>query len=224
MTCDGNTYYYVTDGNKNVTGLLDQAGTRVAEYVYGPFGQLLSAEGELADVNPFRFSSEYADDETGLVYYNYRYYSPQLGRWTKRDPIEEKGGVNLYNMCNNSTITNMDLLGFFLLVSDLENPTYFYNLTSSYSPDEEKMRRERLLNQLRNLFLDEEGFQIFSRWVRGEGAWLDAPFGNYLMKSPTIKNEVQDVLEDELEKNKNIRNNSYFNIRKSIDIVLPDNG
>ena len=96
MTCDGNTYYYVTDGNKNVTGLLDQAGTRVAEYVYGPFGQLLSAEGELADVNPFRFSSEYADDETGLIYYNYRYYSPQLGRWIKRDPIEEQGGVNLY--------------------------------------------------------------------------------------------------------------------------------
>ena len=51
MTYEGNTYYYVTDGNKNVTGLLDQVGNRVAEYVYGPFGQLLSAEGELAEVN-----------------------------------------------------------------------------------------------------------------------------------------------------------------------------
>ena len=111
MTCDGNTYYYVTDGNKNVTGLLDQAGTRVAEYVYGPFGLLLSAEGELADVNPFRFSSEYADDETGLIYYNYRYYSPQLGRWTKRDPIEEQGGVNLYAMTKNNLINIIDLLG-----------------------------------------------------------------------------------------------------------------
>ena len=52
-----------------MTGLLDQVGNRVAEYVYGPFGQLLSAEGELAEVNPFRFSSEFHDDETGLVYY-----------------------------------------------------------------------------------------------------------------------------------------------------------
>ena len=219
---DNTETYYIADGNKNIIALKDSSGADVSTYAYTPFGALENPVD--GDENPFRFSSEYADDETGLVYYNYRYYSPQLGRWTKRDPSEEEGGVNLYNMCNNSTITNMDLLGFFLLVSDLENPTYFYNLTSSYSPDEEKMRRERLLNQLRNLFLDEEGFQIFSRWVRGEGAWLDAPFGNYLMKSPTIKNEVQDVLEDELEKNKNIRNNSYFNIRKSIDIVFPDNG
>ena len=111
MSYDGNTYYYVTDGNKNVTGLLDQAGNRVAGYIYGPFGQLLGAEGELAEVNPFRFSSEYADDETGLVYYNYRYYSPSLGRWIKRDPIEEKGGINLYHLVENRTILSWDILG-----------------------------------------------------------------------------------------------------------------
>ena len=111
MTYDGNTYYYVTDGNKNVTGLLDQAGNRVAEYVYGPFGQLLGAEGELAEVNPFRFSSEYADDETGLVYYNYRYYSPSLGRWTKRDSIGEKGAISLYSMIDNNVLNKWDSKG-----------------------------------------------------------------------------------------------------------------
>ncbi len=56
------------------------------------------------DENPFRFSSEYHDDETSFVYYNYRYYSPALGRWLSRDPIEEEGGVNLYGMCQNTTI------------------------------------------------------------------------------------------------------------------------
>ncbi len=112
ITYDGNTYYYVTDGNKNVTGLLDQAGNRVAEYVYGPFGQLLGAEGELAEVNPFRFSSEFHDDETGLVYYNYRYYNAKLGRWIKRDPIEEQGGINLYVMLLNNILGQWDNLGF----------------------------------------------------------------------------------------------------------------
>lgn len=38
MTYDGETYYYVTDGNKNITAPFDAEGNRVAEYAYGPFG------------------------------------------------------------------------------------------------------------------------------------------------------------------------------------------
>jgi len=41
-------------------------------------------------------SSKYTDDETDLVYYGFRYYSPETGRWVSRDPIEEFGGANLY--------------------------------------------------------------------------------------------------------------------------------
>ena len=111
MTCDGETYYYVTDGNKNVTALLDADGVRVAKYTYNPFGRILNSEGALAEINPFRFSSEQYDDETGLVYYNYRYYSPELGRWISRDPIEEEGGVNLYAMVGNNSVTKTDYLG-----------------------------------------------------------------------------------------------------------------
>lgn len=36
------------------------------------------------------------DTELGLVYYNYRYYNPPDGRWTRRDPIEEESVINLY--------------------------------------------------------------------------------------------------------------------------------
>ena len=111
MTYDGETYYYVTDGNKNVIALLDAEGNRVAEYAYGPFGQILHMEGELAEINPFRFSSEYYDDETGLVYYNYRYYNPTLGRWIKRDPIEERGSQNLYSIAHNNLVNAIDRLG-----------------------------------------------------------------------------------------------------------------
>ena len=91
MTYREETFYYVTDGNKNVVAMTDSSGNHIAEYTYAPFGRLLHLEGELAEINPFRFSSEFHDNETGLVYYNYRYYSPELGRWVKRGPIEEKG-------------------------------------------------------------------------------------------------------------------------------------
>ena len=114
---NGTNYQYgmapitITDGNKNVTALLDASGNRVAEYVYGPFGQTVSATGSMAPINPFRFSSEFHDDETGLVYYNYRYYNPNLGRWTKRDPIEEDGGSNLYGIVKNNLIMDIDIIG-----------------------------------------------------------------------------------------------------------------
>lgn len=95
------TYFYTTDANKNVSELTDSSGNVVAHYEYSPFGVLTTAVGAYATINPFRFSSEYYDSETGLVYYNYRYYSPNIGRWLSRDPIQELGGSNLYAYCMN---------------------------------------------------------------------------------------------------------------------------
>lgn len=45
MKHDNAAYYYVTDGNKNVTALYDATGAEAANYVYGPFGQTLAANG-----------------------------------------------------------------------------------------------------------------------------------------------------------------------------------
>jgi len=33
-----------------------------------------------------------------------RYYSPSLGRFINRDPIEEAGGLNLYGFCGNDGV------------------------------------------------------------------------------------------------------------------------
>ncbi len=43
--------------------------------------------------------------------YGYRYYSTSLGRWVNRDPIEEKGGKNLYEFTNNDPVNLWDYLG-----------------------------------------------------------------------------------------------------------------
>lgn len=48
---------------------------------------------------------------TGLFYYGYRYYDPLTGRWPSRDPIEEKGGVNLYGFVGNAPVDLFDVLG-----------------------------------------------------------------------------------------------------------------
>src|SRR5688572_15710465 len=43
-----------------------------------PFGELIRSSGPMAQANPFRFSTKYWDQESDLVYYGYRYYSPGL--------------------------------------------------------------------------------------------------------------------------------------------------
>lgn len=105
------SYYLVHDLAKNVTAVFDSAGSRKASYDYTPYGMLISATGDVAVENKFRFSSEYADDELAVVYYNYRYYNPTDGRWISRDPIDEQGGYNLYEACFNNPMTYQDSMG-----------------------------------------------------------------------------------------------------------------
>ena len=116
--------YYIVDGNKNVIALKDSSGADVSTYTYTPFGAVEDPVD--GDENPFRFSSEYHDDETNLVYYNYRYYSPELGRWLSRDPIEEEGGVNLYVMTGNNAIGYIDNLGLWAKVKPDDPNDFVY--------------------------------------------------------------------------------------------------
>jgi len=102
------------DGNGNVSALCDLAtGQVTATYDYGPFGDLLIADGPAAAANLFRFSTKYTDSESGSLYYGYRYYSPTTGRWLNRDPLGEAGGVNVYRSCSNSPINQFDVLGLY---------------------------------------------------------------------------------------------------------------
>jgi RHS repeat-associated protein len=59
----------------------------VADYSYGPFGELARAVGMLAKMNTFRFSTKFRDQESDLAYYGYRYYRAEDGKWTARDPL-----------------------------------------------------------------------------------------------------------------------------------------
>jgi integrase/recombinase XerD len=43
--------------------------------------------------------------------YLYRYYDPVAGRWPSRDPIAERGGMNLYGFVYNNGVNLWDVLG-----------------------------------------------------------------------------------------------------------------
>jgi RHS repeat-associated protein len=105
-------HFVAYDGNGNVAGSTDAGtGAITARYEYGPFGEAIRATGVMGKKNPMRFSTKYTDDQTGLLYYGYRYYNPTTGRWVSRDPIEEAGGDNLYMWVHNAPDQGVDFLG-----------------------------------------------------------------------------------------------------------------
>ncbi|NCC92785.1 MAG: hypothetical protein EOM10_05825, partial [Opitutae bacterium] len=120
------------DANGNVTDLVDTNGAVVAHYEYDPYGNIITQSGDQADANPFRFSSKYWDGETGFYYYGFRFYSPELGRFISRDPVDEivdneslsdpllaellikysfETEIHPYHFVNNSPVQNTDMLG-----------------------------------------------------------------------------------------------------------------
>lgn len=107
------------DGNGNIIGYFDaQNGELVHRSEFDAFGRTSKSmkvgaggSAEIAANLPFGFSSKYRDTETGLLYFGYRYYNAELGRWISRDPWGEAGGVNLFGFVENDPVNWVDLHG-----------------------------------------------------------------------------------------------------------------
>jgi RHS repeat-associated protein len=104
-----NPTFVAYDGNGNVTGLIDATtGTISGQFEYGPFGETIRLTPNANNQSPFRFSTKYSDDESDFLYYGFRYYNPSTGRWLSRDPITERGGMNLYGFVRNHPVMSVD--------------------------------------------------------------------------------------------------------------------
>ena len=75
---------------------------RVWDFLDDSFSYALKSSSQVVEVHQensgvattsasgvIKFSSKYHDNETDLIYYGYRYYSSNTGRWLSRDPINE---------------------------------------------------------------------------------------------------------------------------------------
>ena len=103
---NGTWFVYGHDLTKNVCEVFGSDGYIKTTYSYSPFGNV-SSVGNFEQ--NFQWSSEFYDSDLNLVYYNYRHYSPTTARWLSRDPIEERGGLNLYLFCGNDVFSFDDL-------------------------------------------------------------------------------------------------------------------
>ena len=112
---DFETYYYILNLQGDVVQIIDANGVMQAEYVYSPWGEIVSAEGDLAEINPLRYRGYYYDSETGFYYLQSRYYDPENHRFINADSFASTGqgfvGTNMFAYCNNKPIINSDPSG-----------------------------------------------------------------------------------------------------------------
>ena len=112
-----NTYYYILNLQGDVVQIIDEGGVLQAEYIYSPWGEIISAEGDLAEINPLRYRGYYYDSETGFYYLQSRYYDPENHRFINADSYASTGqgflGVNMFAYCNNLPVILHDSNGEF---------------------------------------------------------------------------------------------------------------
>ena len=103
--------YYHNDQIGIPREMTDEEGNIVWSGDYSGWGKL-TQEGRLKlDIHqPFRLQNQHYDDETGLHYNFFRYYDPEIGRFTQQDPIGLAGGESLYRFAN-SVQTWIDVFG-----------------------------------------------------------------------------------------------------------------
>ncbi len=109
------TYYYITNLQGDVMYMVDEGGGEVASYDYDPYGKLLYARGDMAEVNPIRYRGYYYDTETDFYYLQSRYYDPAICRFVNYDGYASTGqglvGYNMFAYCNNNPVIYADPTG-----------------------------------------------------------------------------------------------------------------
>jgi RHS repeat-associated protein len=103
--------YYHCDGNGNVTCLVSPYQEIAAKYLYDPFGNTLAMYGTLATANTYRFSSKEWNGNSGLYYYLYRFYDPNLQRWLNRDPLADEMSLKVRYFGPNPNSLYLNYLG-----------------------------------------------------------------------------------------------------------------
>jgi len=119
---NGVEYYYLSDTQGNIIGLMDQSGDIVVEYRYDAWGNIINwddiSSNPIARINPYRYRGYRYDEELNLYYLQSRYYDPSIGRFLNIDDTsylsdDTSSSLNLYAYAVNNPVMYSDISGEF---------------------------------------------------------------------------------------------------------------
>jgi RHS repeat-associated protein len=105
----GTKLFFTRDHLGSVREVTDANGNATARSDYDPWGRQTQVGGVYqAD---FGYAGYWIHRPSGLNLTVFRAYDPSLGRWVSRDPIAEKGGLNIYGYVRNNPLRFVDVYG-----------------------------------------------------------------------------------------------------------------
>ena len=143
---NGKAYSIISDHLGTPYEAYDENGEKVWARELDLYGNAIAGDSSFI---PFLYQGQYYDEEIGLAYYRFRYYSPDSGTYISQDPIGLAGGLAFYGYvmdCNawidpwglfwrNPTRMGHHLVykqkansvGLTDLGMDLDTPTFFFD-------------------------------------------------------------------------------------------------
>ncbi|GCE23166.1 RHS repeat-associated core domain-containing protein [Dictyobacter kobayashii] len=129
MRQDGTFSYLLPDFLGSNSIALRSDGSVQAVQLFSPFGSTRYSDGTM--LSPFNFTGQRLDTQTGLLYYNARYYDASSGRFTSADTVETNDrGLDPYTYVGENPETATDPTGHAHIGPDGGD-----NQTSITSPD-----------------------------------------------------------------------------------------
>ena len=162
----------ITDYLGTPVEMFDADGNQTWSVDYDIYGKIRKQDIGNAIDCPFRYQGQYEDEETGLYYNRFRYYSSEEGMYLSQDPIGIEGeNPTLYGYVKDSN-TWVDIFGLsglppgVQIVKEVANPTKTIILGENMA--------ERVIPMAK-----ENGYSIFKptgknpdHWMRNQQQWI----------------------------------------------------
>ena len=129
LSSGGTTSHYCQyDHRGNVVAVSDSSGDIQYGYLYDAFGNIMFSFDEGAAAAPtddILFTGKDYDADTGMYYFNARWYDPEIGRYISKAGVAP-AGEHAYLFCQGNPISTVDVAGD--LPESIENTRDFIQI------------------------------------------------------------------------------------------------